>query len=81
MAQRSLPQGLSKIELQDGYEQGGLVNFRMHGKEMVLIVRERRDFNKMREKGSSLQQYCDSRVTSVAYDAAMAIEALIPEVP
>jgi hypothetical protein len=81
MAQRSLPQGLSRIELQDGYEQGGLVYFRMNGKEMVLIVRERRNFDKMREDGTTLQQYCNSLVTPVAYDAAVAIEALIREVP
>ena len=78
MAQRSLPQGLSRIELQDGYEQGGPVYFRMNGKEMVLIVRERQDFDKMREDEKTLQQYCNSLVTSLTHDAAVAIEALIP---
>jgi hypothetical protein len=78
---RSLPRGLCRVELQDGYEQGGLVYFRMNGKEMVLIVRERRDFDKMREGGKTLQEYCSSRVSPVAYDAAKAIEMLIREVP
>lgn len=81
MAQHSLPQGLSRIGSQDGYEQGGLVYFRMNGKEMVLVVRERRDFDKMLKDGTTLQQYCNSLVTPVAYDAAEAIVALIPEAP
>ena len=53
--------------------------FRMGGKEMVLVVRERREFDKMREGSHTLQQYCNSAVTPVTYKAAMAIEALIPE--
>jgi len=51
----------------------------MGGKEMVLVVRERREFDKMREGSHTLQQYCNSAVTPVTYKAAMAIEALIPE--
>jgi hypothetical protein len=75
-----LPRGLSRIEFQDGYEQGGLVYFRMNGKEMVLVLRERQEFDRALKNGTSLQDYCNSTLSHVAYDAARSIEALIPKV-
>ncbi len=67
--------GLSIKRLLDGYEQGGLVYFRMDGKEMVLIVREKKEFDRFLNAGKSLQEYANSIVTAPAYDAAKAIEA------
>lgn len=52
----------------------------MNGKEMVLIVRERRDFDGHRRAGKTLQQYANSLVSDVAYEAATALENLIPRI-
>jgi hypothetical protein len=59
-----------------GYEQGGLVYFSMNGKKMVLVVREKEALK--RHLGGTLQEYLNSEVTDDAYDAALAIESLMP---
>lgn len=65
----------------DGYEQGGLVYFTMNGKEMVLIVRERAVFHRYANGGKSLEKYVNSAVSDLAYEAATALEKLIPRIP
>jgi len=60
-----------------GYEQGGLLYFTFEGQEMVDVVRERCEFDMHREGGTSLQAYCNTRVSPKAYGAALAIEELI----
>ena len=62
-----------------GYEQGGLLYFSFDGREMVAIVRDRAEFDSHRERGTSLQAYCDSLVSTGAYGAAPALEELIPK--
>ncbi|HXJ94946.1 MAG TPA: hypothetical protein VMT20_19060 [Terriglobia bacterium] len=64
-----------------GYEQGGLLYFTFEGQEMVAVVRERCEFDKHRERGTSLQAYCNTSVSDKAYGAALAIEELIPKEP
>lgn len=62
----------------DGYEQGGLVYFTMDGKEMVLIIRERKVFDRYARGGKTLREYANSIVSDLAYEAAKALEKLIP---
>jgi hypothetical protein len=62
----------------DGYEQGGLVYFTMNGKEMVLVVRERTVFHRYANGGKSLENYVNSVVSDLAYEAAKALEGMIP---
>jgi len=64
-----------------GYEQGGLLYFTFEGQEMVAVVRERREFDKHRERGTSLQAYCNTPVSYSAHGAVLAIEELIPKEP
>ena len=74
------PKGLSidvNCPRYQGYEQGGLVYFDIDGNEMVLIVRERAEFDNACEFGMSVQEYANSVVSPRAYDSAKAIEAAI----
>jgi hypothetical protein len=64
-----------------GYEQGGLLYFTFEGQEMVAVVRERREFDKHRERGTPLQTYCNTPVSYRVWGAALAIEELIPKEP
>ena len=70
---------LFRYEIQDGYEQGGLLYFRFEGKQMVAVIRERADFDRHRKSNRTLQEYCNSLVSDAAYGAALEIEKLIPE--
>lgn len=73
-------QSLLRYEV-DGYEQGGLLYFRVEGKEMVAVVRERKDFDKHRERGTSLQDYLNTEVGYSAYGATLELEKLVPLKP
>ena len=48
---------------------------------MVAVVRERSDFDRHRERGTSLQAYCNSLVSDRVYGATLEIEELIPKEP
>ena len=74
LAIRTAPDGCGP----DGYEQGGLVYFTMDGKEMVLIVRERKDFDRHAREGKTLRGYANSIVSDPACEAAQALVKLIP---
>ena len=57
-----------------------MLYFEFEGREMVLIVREWKDFDRCRKAGHSLQQYCDSPVSDSAYGAVLALKEMIPKV-
>jgi hypothetical protein len=50
------------------------------GKEMVLVVRERRDFDRHARSGKTLQEYANSVVSDAAFQATYALAELIPHV-
>jgi len=77
----SKPTGLTIRPILQGYEQGGLLYFTFEGREMVAVVRERSDFDRHRERGTSLQAYCNSLVSDRVYGATLEIEELIPKEP
>ena len=58
----------------------GLVYFTMNGMEMVLVVRERRAFDRHARSGKTLQEYANSEVSDAAFQAANALAGLIPHV-
>jgi hypothetical protein len=74
-------QALFRYEFRDGYEQGGLLYFQFEGKEMVAIVRERKDLDKQLRNRVSLETYLNSLVSDSAYGAALELEKLIPSKP
>jgi hypothetical protein len=46
--------------------------------EMVAIIRDRAEFDKHLERGTSLHDYANTEVSDKAYGAALEIERLIP---
>ena len=81
---RSLVMSIAiKAESEHGYEQGALVYFASGDHEMVAIVREKEALKRALREGWSLQRflnegYVRTDVTE-AYQAAKAIEAIIPK--
>lgn len=63
----------------DGYEQGGLLYFRIKGKPCVAIIRERSSFDKHLKTGRSVLDYANSAVSPLALEAVNALEILIQE--
>lgn len=66
-----------------GYEQGALVYFSSANHEMVAIIREKEAMRLALEENWSLQEFLDRGYVNtdinVAYNAAKAIEAIIPK--
>lgn len=80
----SKPSGLAIRELPDGHSldgcEGGTLYFLMDGKEMALIVREKKKFYDAEQDGISLQKYANTTPSDLACKATEALEQLIPHV-